>query len=184
MNKVDLSKYKNEWYSPDANLLKRTFWYYTNRIFLQSYWLPISFIKVLLLRLYGAKIGKGCNIKPGINIKYPWKLQIGDHCWIGEGVWIDNLAEVNLEDHVCLSQGAYLLCGNHDYTKSTFDLKVKPIQLEEGAWVGAKSIVAPGVKMGTHSILTAGSVLTSDTEAYSIYQGNPAIKVKARSIEA
>ncbi|MAY82574.1 MAG: colanic acid biosynthesis acetyltransferase WcaF [Flavobacteriales bacterium] len=184
MNKVDLSKYNNDWYKPGASLFKRFLWYYTNRLFFQSYWLPSSSLKVLLLKMFGAKVGKGCNIKPGVNIKYPWKLTIGNHCWIGEEVWIDNLAEVSIEDHVCLSQGAFLLCGNHDFKKMSFDLIVKPIHLENGSWVGAKSIVAPGVRMHSHSILTAGSVLTANTDEYSIYQGNPAVKVKERIIES
>jgi len=184
MNKVDLSQFNNDWYSPGANWFKRTVWYYCNRIFLNSYWLPISSLKVALLRLFGAKVGIGCNLKPKINIKYPWKLSIGNHCWIGEEVWIDNLAEVTVGNHVCLSQGAFLLCGNHDYTKSTFDLMVESIRLEDGAWVGAKCVVAPGVIMESHAILTAGSVLTQNAEAYSIYQGNPAVKVKERKIEA
>ena len=184
MNKVDLSKYNNDWYKPGASLLKRFFWYYTNRLFFQSYWLPSSSLKVFLLKMFGAKVGKGCNIKPGVNIKYPWKLIIGNYCWIGEGVWIDNLAEVNIEDHVCLSQGAFLLFGNHDFKKISFDLIVKPIHLEHGSWVGAKSIVVPGVRMHSHSILSAGSVLTANADEYSIYQGNPAIKVKERHIES
>lgn len=135
-----------------------------------------------MLRLYGAKIGKGCTLKPGINIKYPWKLVLGNYCWIGEKVWIDNLVDVVIQDNVCLSQGAYLLCGNHNYTKSTFDLMVMPILLEEGAWVGAKAIVGPGVKMKGHSVLTAGSVATKELEAYTIYQGNPAQAIKERKI--
>jgi putative colanic acid biosynthesis acetyltransferase WcaF len=184
MKKVDLSKYNNDWYQPGGNVLKRTLWYYTNRIFLQSYWLPISSLKVLLLRMYGAKIGKACNIKPGVNIKYPWKLTIGDYCWIGEGVWIDNLAEVKLGDHVCLSQGAFLLCGNHDYTKSSFDLMVKPILIEGGAWIGAKAIIGPGVKVGSEAVLVAGSMASQDLEASFIYRGNPAQKVKERILES
>jgi acetyltransferase-like isoleucine patch superfamily enzyme len=60
------------------------------------------------------------NIKPSVNIKYPWLLEVGDHVWIGEEVWIDNLAKVRIGSNVCISQGAMLLTGNHDFTKSTF----------------------------------------------------------------
>ena len=103
--------------------------------------------------------------------------------WIGESVWIDNLAEVKIGNHACVSQGAMLLCGNHNYKKSSFDLIVKPIALEEGAWVGAQSVVCPGVILYSHSILTVGSVASSNLESYFIYSGNPAVKIRERRMK-
>lgn len=98
--------------------------------------------------------------------------------WIGEGVWIDNLGKVKIGNNVCISQGAMLLTGNHNYKKESFDLIVGDITLEDGIWVGAKSVVCPGVTMKSHSILTVGSVLTKDAKEYGIYQGNLAVMVK------
>lgn len=141
-----------------------------------------GFIKKVLLKTFGAKIGKGVLIKPKVSIKYPWFLTIGNHVWIGENVWIDNLAKVAIEDNACISQGAMLLCGNHNYKKSTFDLIVGEIKIEEGAWVGAQSTVCPGVTLHSHAILAVGSVATKDLEAHTIYQGNPAKKVRERKI--
>jgi putative colanic acid biosynthesis acetyltransferase WcaF len=132
--------------------------------------------------MFGAKIGTGVVIKPGVNIKYPWFLEMGDHCWIGEEVWIDNLALVSIGNNVCLSQGAYLLTGSHDYKKRSFDLITKPIVLEDGVWIGAKATVCPGITCHAHSVLAVGSIATSDLEPYSIYQGNPAIKKRERVI--
>jgi putative colanic acid biosynthesis acetyltransferase WcaF len=109
---------------------------------------------------------------------------VGDFTWIGEKVWIDNLAEVKIGSHCCLSQGAFLLTGNHNYKKSSFDLIIGSITLEDGAWVGAKSTVCPGVIMHSHSLLTVGSIATKSLEAYGIYSGNPATKVKERTIIA
>jgi putative colanic acid biosynthesis acetyltransferase WcaF len=96
---------------------------------------------------------------------------------------LDNLAKVVIGDNVCISQGAYLLTGNHNYKKETFDLIVKGIVIEDGVWIGAKSIVCPGVKLKTHSILTVGSVLTLDADAFTIYQGNPAKPIRKRKME-
>jgi putative colanic acid biosynthesis acetyltransferase WcaF len=132
--------------------------------------------------LFGAKIGTGCRIRPGVQIKYPWKLTIGDHVWLGEHCWIDNLAEVTRGSHVCISQDAFLCTGNHNYHSSGFELMMKPILIEDGVWIGAKSIVSPGVICSSHSMLTAGSVATKNMEANGIYQGNPAVLVKQRSI--
>lgn len=107
---------------------------------------------------------------------------IGNYVWIGEEVWIDNLAKVTLKDNSCVSQGALLLCGNHNYKKTSFDLLVGEITLEEGAWAGAKTVICPGVRLGSHSLLTVGSIATSNLEANWIYQGNPAQKLKPREI--
>ena len=181
MSKTDLSEYHNNYYKP-GSFVKISLWYFFNIIFFKSYWFPLSRIKVNILRLFGAKIGIGVVIKPSVNIKYPWNLKIGDHVWIGEKVWIDNLDLVTISDHSCISQGAMLLCGNHNFSSSSFDLIIKPILLENGVWIGAKSTVCPGVKIFSHAVLTAGSIATSNLESYSIYQGNPAIKIKDRVI--
>ncbi len=183
MIKTDLSKFNNSWYNPGTNVLKRTIWYYTNVFFFLNPWNPFSSLKVILLRIFGAKIGKGVVIKPAVNIKYPWNLVIRNHVWIGEKVWVDNLANVEVGDNVSISQSAMLLCGNHNYKKSTFDLITGEIKLEEGVWIGADSIVTPGITCKSHSILAVNSVATKDLEAYTIYQGNPAVEVRKRNIK-
>ena len=179
--KTDLSTYTNDWYRPGSKI-KIMLWYFVNVLFFKNSLNVSSGIKVFWLRVFGAKIGSGVIIKPRVNIKYPWKLRIDKHCWIGEDVWIDNLDQVTLESHVCLSQGAFLLCGNHNFKTSTFDLMTAPIILKEGSWVGAKSIVGPGVTLNSHAVLTLGSVATTSLEAYAIYRGNPAVKINDRTI--
>ena len=181
-SKTDLSKYNNDWYQPGGSVLKKTCWYVLHAIFIHSAF-PFSSFKVFLLRLFGASIGTSVTIKPNVTIKYPWHLTIGNHVWIGEQVWIDNLSRVTIKNNCCVSQGAMLLCGNHDHSKTSFDLIVKDITLEEGVWIGAKSIVCPGVKIGSHSVLTVNSVATSNLEPWGIYQGNPALKIKERVIK-
>lgn len=178
---TDLSTYNNKWYKPGSHL-KRFLWYFINELFLKNRYNPSSSIKLFWLKCFGAKIGNGVVVKPSVNIKYPWKLKIGNHCWIGEEVWIDNLEEVTIGDHVCLSQGAFLICGNHNYKSTAFDLIVKPIHIESGAWIGSKSIVGPGVTVGSHAVLSLGSVASNNLDSFSIYRGNPAIKIKSRNI--
>lgn len=172
--RTDLSVFNNDWYHPGRGAVVRGLWFLTNALFFLNPLMPLSGLKVALLRLFGARVGRGVVIKPSINIKYPWRLTIGDHVWIGENCWIDNLDQISIGSHACLSQGAMLLCGSHDYKRSTFNLITKPIVLEEGAWVGAKALVCPGVTLKSHAVLAAGSTATADLEAYGIYQGNPA----------
>lgn len=178
---VQLRNFNNDWYKP-GNELKIALWYIFNQCFINSYLLPISSFKRSLLRLFGAKIGKGVIIKPKVNIKYPWKLEVGDYSWIGEKVWIDNLAKVTVGKNVCISQGALLLCGNHDYSISSFDLIVKEIILEDGVWIGAQAFVAPGIRCKSHAVLSASSFAKENLESYTIYAGNPAKAIKQRVI--
>ena len=182
--KTDLSTYDNSWYDPGGGSLKRFLWYFTNIIFFLNPLNPVSSLKVAILRSFGARVGKGVVIKPSVNIKYPWHLEIGDYAWIGENVWIDNLDKVTIGANACLSQGALILSGNHNFKKTTFDLIVKPITIGEGAWIGAKATVSQGVTCGSHSVLTVGSVASGDLEPFGIYRGNPAELVKMRKIEA
>ncbi|HRH60317.1 MAG TPA: WcaF family extracellular polysaccharide biosynthesis acetyltransferase [Chitinophagaceae bacterium] len=179
--KVRIDTFNNDWYHPGPRW-KILLWYFINAVFFISHLNPFISIKIFWLRLFGAKVGKRCYMKPGVNIKYPWKLVIGDYVLVGENVWIDNLETVTLKDHSCISQGAMILTGNHNYKKSSFDLMIQPVTLEEGAWVGAKAVVCPGVTCKSHSVLTVGSVAYNDLEAYTIYSGNPAMPVKERVI--
>jgi len=180
-SKTDLSRYDNSWFKQPP-IWKKALWSIVSSMFINSYLpLPVS-IKYLILKAFGAKIGKKVMIKPKVNIKYPWWLTIGDYAWIGEEVWIDNLTEVIIGPHACLSQGAMLLTGNHDYTSTTFDLQIGKIMIEEGVWIGAKAIVCPGVTCQSHSVLAVNSVAVKDLEAYSIYQGNPAQWIRQRKL--
>ena len=178
---VQLNEYDNSWYRP-ASRGKIYLWLITNALFFNNNLAVFNGFKCFLLKLFGAKIGKRILIKPSVNIKYPWFLSIGDYCWIGENVWIDNLTHVSIGNNVCISQGAMLLTGNHDFTKTTFDLIVKPIVIEDGVWIGAKSVVCPGVYCESHAVLSVQSVATKRLNAYAIYKGNPAKPTKSREI--
>jgi len=183
MNKVDLSTFENNWYKP-GNTIKRALWFLTNIIFFKcSLPYPSSF-KTYLLALFGCKIGGSVIIKNNINIKYPWFLEIGNNTWIGENVWIDNLSDIKIGENVCISQDAFLFTGNHDYKKTSFDLVLNDIVIEDCVWIGAKAVICPGVVLGSHSVITAGSVITKKTEPYKIYQGNPARLIRERKIDA
>ncbi len=182
MRKTDLSEFNNDCFSPGRGTVIRIIWYLVNAILFNSYLVLSYGLKRGLLRAFGAKIGSNVVIKPKVNIKYPWKLEVGANTWIGEGVWIDNLETVNIGSNACISQGVLILSGNHDYTKSTFDLIVKPIKINDGAWLGARSIVTQGVTIGDHAVLGVNSVSSSDLDDYWIYRGNPCQKIKERNI--
>lgn len=179
---VSLSTFDGTNFDKGAGQLKIISWYFVNALLIRASWNPFMGIKVKLLKLFGAKIGKGLVIKNNVVIKSPWNLVVGDDCWLGEDCWIDNLDKVVIGSNVCISQGAMLLTGNHDYTVSSMPYRNAPIHIEDGAWVGAQTTVCPGVTVHRNAILTVGSVATKDMEANAIYQGNPAVKVRCRKL--
>ncbi|HLK62883.1 MAG TPA: WcaF family extracellular polysaccharide biosynthesis acetyltransferase [Bryobacteraceae bacterium] len=182
MSAVDLSAFHNEWYRPGRSRLVQAAWFFLGSPLVRFPLLPLSGARLAVLRLFGARIGRGVVIKPGVRVKYPWLLTTGDHCWIGEDCWIDNLAEVTLGSDVCISQGAYLCCGNHDWSDPAFGLLVGKISVADGAWIGARAVVGPGSIVGECAVVTAGSVVTRRVPAFEIHGGNPAVFLRNRQI--
>ena len=148
-------------------LLKRIIWFFINGLIFINPAGACKRLKVWLLRLFGAKVGKGVVIKPNVNIKYPWFLTIGNHVWIGEKVWIDNLAPVIIQDHVTLSQGAMLLTGSHNYKAEIFDLLVNQINIRGGYldWAQVHSLSGSYLLHAQHS----GSGLGSHQKLRSLF---------------
>jgi putative colanic acid biosynthesis acetyltransferase WcaF len=179
---VDLSKFSTGSFDRGAGPLKEGLWILTSLFLFRLCALKLSGLKCAVLRAFGAKVGSGVVIKPRVIITFPWKLTLGDHVWLGEECWLLNLAPIVIGNHVCISQRAFLCTGNHDYKSPVFDLIVKPIHVEEGAWIGASALVGPGVQVGSHAVLTAGSVATDDLQPSGIYRGNPAVLVRQRII--
>ncbi len=184
--KVDLTHYdaNNLGFgrSIGASKFKQILWFFCSVLFIRNPLIPFAAFRKWVLVAFGAKIGIESRIRPGVQIKFPWKLELGDHVWLGENCWIDNLTHITIGSHSCISQGAMLCTGNHDYKSAGFRLQLKPIIIEDGVWIGAKAFVGPGVHAKSHSMLTAGSVATKDLEPYTIYQGIPAEQKGIRTI--
>jgi putative colanic acid biosynthesis acetyltransferase WcaF len=177
-----LDSFRNDWYDPGRGVAVRLAWIAVNGTFLLTSVPWPSRMKAWLLRAFGARVGAGVVLKPRINVKYPWNVTIGDHSWIGEGVWIDSLAKVTIGANCCLSQGVTIETGNHDWSRPTFDLVLNEVVLEDGAWAAVKSLLLPGARLRSHAVLGAGGVLSGDTLPYSVFAGNPAKKVKDRFV--
>ncbi len=146
----------------------------------RSRFIPFSGFKVWLLRRFGAEIGQQVRIKTGVKVKFPWRLTIGDYCWIGEDAWFDNIAPITLEENVCISQNVYLCTGNHDWFDPKFKLTAAPIHIEAGSWIAARASVGAGVTIGKGAVLCLGSVAGRSLEPMTIYAGNPAVPIKKR----
>lgn len=175
-----LDNYDVGTYTPGAPYWKQILWYFVGSPLVESHLIPISIIKVWTLRIFGAKIGQGVRIKPRVKVKFPWRLTVGDYVWLGEEAWIDNLAPVTIESHVCISQRVYLCTGNHDWNHPDFKLIPASIHIQESSWIAANSAIGPGVIVGKGAVLTLGGVTGRSLEPMTIYAGNPAQTVNKK----
>jgi putative colanic acid biosynthesis acetyltransferase WcaF len=141
---------------------------------------PMHGWRTMLLRLFGASMGPNCHFYPGSKVYAPWNLTCADQVTAGDGVEIYNPAPMRMGSHVILSQGAYLCGATHDYDDPGFPLLAYEMELGAYAWVCAKACVAPGVKVGEGAVLGLASVATKDLEAWTVYAGAPAVRVKER----
>jgi putative colanic acid biosynthesis acetyltransferase WcaF len=179
---VDLSLTTNRDYLPGRPFIVRALWVIVETLVLINPIFTSYRFKRAILGFFGADVGTNVIVKPGVHVKYPWRLHIGANCWLGERCWIDNMEDVTLGDNVVVSQGAYLCTGNHDWSDPGMGLTPQPIVVEDGAWIGAFARVAPGRRIGRESILVIGAVSLTDTEPRGIYAGNPAELVRRRTI--
>ncbi len=167
---MQLDEFDNGGFDRGASRLKETLWLAISNLAVST-WLPGSRWRVILLRAFGARIGEGAVIKPGVRVKFPWRLTLGRNVWIGERVWVDNLAGVTVGDDCCISQGAYLCTGSHDWGDPRFALVTRPILLEGECWVGARAILAPGTVMERGAILTLGAVGRGRLTEWRVHSG-------------
>lgn len=160
----------------------RALWLLVNAIVFLNPALSGYRFKAWVLRRFGAQVGRGVIIKPSVNIKYPWHLSIGDHCWIGERAWLDCTSPLRIGSHVVISQGAYLCCGTHDWEDPGMGNVIAPIVVEDGAWIASFARIAGNVTIGQEAIVALGAVVFSDCEPRGTYRGNPAQRVGRRRI--
>jgi putative colanic acid biosynthesis acetyltransferase WcaF len=134
----------------------------------------------LLLRLFGAKIGRGVLIRPSATITYPWKLRIGDYSWIGDDVVLYSLGDISIGAHSVISQRSYLCTGTHDAAAEAFDILARPISVGSECWIATDVFVAPGVSIADGAVVGIRSTVLDDLPAATICYGTPARPVRPR----
>jgi len=181
-----MTKIRNDLFNPRNGLDRgRSKWveasWYLLKCFIFLSPLPFpSSLKRVLLRCFGARIGRGVVIKPRVNIHFPWKLSVGNHSWIGEETFILNFEPATIGAHCCISQRVFLCGGNHDYRQADMAYRNGPITIHDGVWVGAQSFVAPDVTIGREAVIIAGSVVTRSLPEEMVCTGNPCRPAKHR----
>jgi putative colanic acid biosynthesis acetyltransferase WcaF len=165
-----------------------------SKVYVQLWWLVQSTLfamspqamygwRAWLLRLFGARVGRGTIIRPSVRVPYPWKLTIGDHCHIGDDVQLYTYGEIEIGNCTVISQRSYICTGSHDYTSPTFDLIAKKIVIGAESWLATDVFVAPGVTIGNGAVVGARSSVFHDLPTGTISVGSPAKVIGLRKMK-
>lgn len=136
--------------------------------------------RAMLLRLFGARVGKGVRMRPSVHVEIPWHLTIADGVTVGDYAILYSLGHITIGAHTIISQYAHLCAGTHDYTDHRFLLLRPPVTIAEDVWIGADAFVGPNVHVGRQAVLGARSSTYKSLDAGMVYVGNPAKPIKER----
>ena len=164
------------------NRLSRLFWNYVYLFFFRFSPIPFHGWRRLLLRSFGAKIGKGVHVYPGVKIWAPWNLSIGDYAGIAGGVILYTQGKIFIGKKTVISQYAHICAGTHDYTKDGFPIITKPVHIGDDVWIAAEVFVHPGVTIGNGSVIGARSVVTKSLPEWQVCTGHPCVPIKRRAL--
>lgn len=139
--------------------------------------------RILLLRLFGAKIGAHCVVKSSCEIWQPWKLTIGDYVALSEHVICYSVDQISIGNQTTISREAFLCCASHDVTSPIMELTYAPITIGTNAWIAGRAVVLPGRQVGDGAVVAAGAVVVNDVEPWTIVGGNPARFLSKRELK-
>lgn len=165
---------------PLSNRLRRLFWNGFYLLLFRFSPRPLHGYRSFILRLFGAQVGKGVHVYPGVKIWAPWNLVLKDECGIASGVELYSLGLITVGYRAIISQGSYICAGTHDYTKTGHPLCMRPITIKEKAWVAAGCFIHPGVTIGEGAVIGARSVVTKDMPDWMVCAGHPCKPLKKR----
>lgn len=166
---------------PLSNRLRRLVWNICWALLYRPSPRTFHFWRTFLLRIFGATMGPSCKFYPGSKVWAPWNLVCGPVVTVGDGAEIYNVAPVTLDDHVIISQDAYVCSATHDYNRAEFPMIAYRMRIGSYAWICARACVGPGVNVGAGAVLGLAAVATRDLDEWSVYGGSPAVKVRERN---
>ncbi|MDB5021035.1 MAG: transferase [Pedobacter sp.] len=164
------------------NRLARLLWTISAVLFFHLSPRPFHSWRSFLLRLFGAKVGKGVHVYPGVKIWAPWNLDLADECGIASGAILYSQGKITIGKRAVVSQGAHLVTGTHDYTKPGFPLVTRSITVCDQAWIATEAFIHPGVTIGEGCIIGARAVVSKDMPAWKICSGHPCEPIKERNL--
>lgn len=137
----------------------------------------------MLLRWFGAEIGRGVHIYPSVRIFSPWKLKMGDHSCLAPFVDCYCVDDVRIGANSTISQYSFLCTASHDYEQAHLPLTTAPIDIGYSVWICADVYVGPGVKVGDGAVVGVRSSVYKNVAAWTVVGGNPAKFIKPRVVK-
>ena len=178
-------KNNNPYTSPSftfSNRIRRQVWNWVWMFFFRPSPRSLHAWRSFLLKLFGAKLGKGVHIYPGAKIWAPWNIDIGDYSGIADGVTLYSMDTIKIGKYSVISQGSHLCAGSHDYNSPNFQLYAKPITLGNNVWICAEAFISLGVNIPDGVVVGARSLVTkSILEPWTVCAGNPAKRIGQRT---
>lgn len=165
------------------NRLGRVVWGLTCTLLFRPTPRPLHSWRSFVLRCFGAKVGKGAHVYPGVRIWAPWNLELGQQAVVGNGATLYSQGKIKIGKRTVISQGAHLVAGTHDYTKGGFPLITKPIVIHDHVWIAAEAFIHPGVTIGEGCVVGARSVVTKDMPGWMVCAGHPCVPIKERPFD-
>lgn len=151
-------------------------WFLLGTFLVKSVFTP-NFVKKGVLISFGARIGARVILRRGLKVHFPWNLDIGDDCWIGEEVWFINHEKIKIGSNVCISQRSIICSGSHDYRSASLEYSHKPVVIKDGAWICLDVKVLPGVTIGECSVVSASEIVRKSLPDYSMIIGGQIRKI-------
>jgi putative colanic acid biosynthesis acetyltransferase WcaF len=161
-----LGTYKGQGWDKGSKV-KNALWMIVHGTVFTAWWFPRR-LRPVVLRIFGAKIGKGVVIRHRVRVQWPWYLSIGDDSWVGEGSWLYSAGQITIGSDVCLSQGVFLCAGDHDFKSSDFRPRPGPITIHDGVWLAAEALVLREVTIGTGTVVGGRAIVTKDVPPGSV----------------
>ncbi|MEG4322667.1 MULTISPECIES: hormogonium polysaccharide biosynthesis acetyltransferase HpsU [unclassified Microcoleus] len=170
---VDLRKYDQSKFDRGRPGWVILLWWFVQAIAFPLTPHPCNSIRSGLLRLFGAKIGRGAVIRPTARFTYPWKIEIGDYSWIGDDVVLYSLERIAIGEHCVISQKSYLCTGSHDPQDPAFGLITASVIINNGVWIAADCFIGPGVAIGANALIGSRSSVFENMPAGFVCTGTP-----------
>jgi len=164
------------------NRIARLLWNIAAVIFFRLSPSPFHSWRSFLLRIFGAKVGRGVHIYPKVKIWAPWNLELGDECGIANEAILYSQGKINIGYRAVISQGAHLCAGTHDYNEPGFPIVIMPICIGDQAWIAAEAFVHPGITIGEGCVIGARAVVNKDMPAWMVCAGHPCKPIKEREL--
>lgn len=181
MDHLDIAENRSKRKYPARVQLMRIAWAF-GRLLFRLIPRPFYAPRRVLLRCFGAKLGRHVNIANSAVVYFPWNLEVGSWSSIGECAMIYNLGKISIGEATTISQGAHLCAGSHDYRYPAMPLLTSPITIDSQVWICADAFIGPGVHVEEGAVVGARAVATGNVEAWSVVAGNPAVFIKKRTL--